>query len=58
MSIDLLMDLSWCSRAIYNGLSSDLEGHMDCVSSQLALLTPTEEHRKADRKFSGKNGGG
>ncbi len=38
-------------RAVYNGFNSDLRGHLDYMSSQLALLTQTDEHREAVRKF-------
>jgi enoyl-CoA hydratase/carnithine racemase len=44
-------------RAVYNGLRSDLRGHLDYVSSQLALLTLTEEHREAVRGFAGNDSG-
>jgi hypothetical protein len=44
-------------RAVDNGLRSDLRGHLDYVSSQLALLTLTEEHRKAVREFVGNDSG-
>ena len=42
-------------RAVYNGLKSDLRGHMDYMSSQLGLLTQTKEHREAAKKFAEKN---
>jgi enoyl-CoA hydratase/carnithine racemase len=38
-------------RAVYNGLKSDLRGHMDYMSSQLGLLTQTDEHREAVKQF-------
>ncbi len=38
-------------RAVYNGLNSDLRGHLDYVSSQLALLTQTKEHQEAVKRF-------
>jgi len=38
-------------RAVYNGFKSDLRGHLDYMSSQLALLTQTDEHREAVKKF-------
>jgi enoyl-CoA hydratase/carnithine racemase len=41
-------------RAVYYGLNSDLRGHLDYVSSQLALLTQTKEHQEAVKKFAGK----
>ncbi|MBW2142926.1 MAG: enoyl-CoA hydratase/isomerase family protein [Deltaproteobacteria bacterium] len=43
-------------RAVYNGFKSDLRGHLDYMSSQLALLTQTNEHREAVRKFVEKDG--
>jgi 2-(1,2-epoxy-1,2-dihydrophenyl)acetyl-CoA isomerase len=46
-----LASLRMIKRAVYNGLRSDLRGHLDYVSSQLALLTLTEEHREAVRGF-------
>jgi enoyl-CoA hydratase/carnithine racemase len=41
-------------RAVYNGLKSDLRGHLDYVSSQLALLTQRKEHQEAAKKFAKK----
>jgi enoyl-CoA hydratase/carnithine racemase len=38
-------------RAVYQGLTSDLGGHLDYMSSQVALLSETEEHRKAIKKL-------
>ena len=38
-------------RAVYGGLKSDLRGHLDYMSAQLALLTQTDEHREAVRRF-------
>jgi enoyl-CoA hydratase/carnithine racemase len=46
-----LASLRAIKRAVYDGLKSDLRGHLDYVSSQLALLAETEEHRKAVRKL-------
>jgi enoyl-CoA hydratase/carnithine racemase len=43
-------------RAVYNGLSSDLRGHLDYVSSQLALLSERPEHREAVKKLMKKKG--
>jgi enoyl-CoA hydratase/carnithine racemase len=34
-------------RALYDGLTSDLKGHLDYMSSQLALLSETREHKEA-----------
>jgi hypothetical protein len=39
-------------RAVYHGLHSDLQGHLDYMSSQLALLSQTPEHRKAVEDFA------
>ncbi len=41
-------------RAMYNGLKSDLRGHMDYMSSQLGMLTQTAEHREAAKRFAEK----
>lgn len=38
-------------RAVYQGLGSDLRGHLDYISSQQALLSETEEHREALKKI-------
>lgn len=38
-------------RAVYQGLRSDLRCHLDYISSQLALLSETEEHREALKKI-------
>ena len=34
-------------RALHDGLKSDLRGHLDYMSSQLALLSETREHKEA-----------
>ena len=34
-------------RALHDGLKSDLRGHLDYMSSQLALLSETGEHKEA-----------
>ena len=34
-------------RALYDGLKSDLKGHLDYMSSQLGLLSETREHKEA-----------
>jgi enoyl-CoA hydratase/carnithine racemase len=39
-------------RAVYHGLHSDIQGHLDYMSSQLALLSQTPEHRKAVEDFA------
>jgi len=46
-----LESLRAVKRAVYHGLHSDLRSHLDYMSSQLALLTQTPEHRKAVEKF-------
>ena len=38
-------------RAVYQGLASSLRAHLDHVSSQLALLSETEDHQEAVRSF-------
>ncbi len=38
-------------RAVYQGLASSLRAHLDYVSSQLALLSETEDHQEAVRSF-------
>lgn len=38
-------------RAMYQGLTSSLRAHLDAISSQLALLTETEDHMEAARAF-------
>lgn len=38
-------------RAVQNGGRQDLRGHLDYVSSQLALLSETPEHREAVRRL-------
>lgn len=38
-------------RAVYQGLRSDLRGHLDYISSQLALLSETDEHEQAVKKL-------
>ena len=47
-------------RAVYDGLTSTLSAHLDTISSHLALLSETEEHREAVRAFlaKGERGGG
>ena len=39
--------LKAAKRALHDGLSSDLKGHLDYMSSQLALLSETREHQEA-----------
>jgi enoyl-CoA hydratase/carnithine racemase len=46
-----LPSLRAVKRAVYQGLRSDLRGHLDYISSQLALLSQTEEHREAVQKI-------
>lgn len=38
-------------RAVYQGLTSPLRSHLDYVSSQLSLLSETEDHIEAARAF-------
>lgn len=46
-----LESLRAVKRAVHHGLHSDLRGHLDYMSSQLALLTQTPEHRRAVEGF-------
>lgn len=50
-----LESLRAVKRAVSHGLHSDLRSHLDYMSSQLALLTQTPEHRKAVEEFVNKN---
>ena len=38
-------------RSVYQGLTGSLRAHLDAVSSQLALLSETEDHQEAARAF-------
>lgn len=38
-------------RAVYQGATSTLRGHLDYISSQVALLSETSDHREAARAF-------
>jgi enoyl-CoA hydratase/carnithine racemase len=38
-------------RAVYQAQASTLRAHLDYVSSQLALLSETQDHREAARSF-------
>jgi len=38
-------------RAVYQGQMSSLKSHLDYISSQIALLSETEDHREAVRAF-------
>lgn len=38
-------------RAVYQGQASPLKSHLDYISSQIALLSETEDHREAARAF-------
>ncbi len=38
-------------RAVYQGLTGSLRAHLDAISSQLALLSETEDHLEAARAF-------
>ncbi len=38
-------------RAVYQGLTSTLRAHLDYISSQIALLSESEDHREAARAF-------
>ncbi len=43
-------------KALYDGAKSDLSGHLDYMSSQLALLTETKEHQDCLHKVAQKIG--
>ena len=47
-----LANLRAIKRAVYSGLNSDLRGHLDYVSSQLALLSEKKEHLEAMKKLA------
>ena len=53
-----LGSLRMIKTAVFKTLRSDLRGHLDYVSSQLELLTLTEEHRKVVREFVEKRDNG
>jgi enoyl-CoA hydratase/carnithine racemase len=38
-------------RAVYQAQTSSLRSHLDYISSQLSLLTETEDHLEAARAF-------
>jgi len=38
-------------RAVYQGLTSTLRAHLDYISSQISLLSETQDHREAARAF-------
>jgi enoyl-CoA hydratase/carnithine racemase len=38
-------------RAVYQGQTSSLRGHLDYISSQLSLLSETKDHQEAARAF-------
>jgi enoyl-CoA hydratase/carnithine racemase len=38
-------------RAVYQSLTSSLRAHLDYISSQISLLSETEDHREAARSF-------
>ncbi|MBF0524631.1 MAG: enoyl-CoA hydratase/isomerase family protein [Deltaproteobacteria bacterium] len=42
-----LVSLRACKRAVMNGLTSSFRSHMDYVSSQVAMLSATEDHMNA-----------
>jgi enoyl-CoA hydratase/carnithine racemase len=41
-------------RAVYQGLASTLRSHLDYISSQISLLSETNDHLEAARAFLGK----
>lgn len=38
-------------RAVYQGLTSTLRAHLDCISSQVSLLSGTGDHREAAKAY-------
>lgn len=38
-------------RAVYQAQTSSLRSHLDCISSQMALLSETDDHREAAQAF-------
>jgi enoyl-CoA hydratase/carnithine racemase len=38
-------------RAVYQGLTSTLKSHLDYISSQMSLLSETEDHMEAVSSF-------
>ncbi len=51
-----LPSLAATKKAVYDALGSDLKGHLDYMSSQLALLTETKEHQDSLQKIAKKIG--
>ncbi len=45
------MAVRMTKRAVFQARNSDLRSHLDYISSQLALLTETEDHSEAARAF-------
>jgi enoyl-CoA hydratase/carnithine racemase len=43
--------ISMAKRAVYQGQMSSLRSHLDYISSQVALLSETEDHQEAARAF-------
>jgi enoyl-CoA hydratase/carnithine racemase len=43
--------VSMMKRAVYQGQTISLRSHLDYISSQIALLSETEDHREAARAF-------
>jgi len=39
-------------KALYHGIKSELEAHLEYMSSQLALLTETKEHKQSVKKIA------
>jgi len=50
------MAVRMVKRALFQARNSDLRSHLDYISSQLALLTETEDHQEAARAFLEKMG--
>jgi enoyl-CoA hydratase/carnithine racemase len=43
--------LRMTKRAVYQGLTSTLRAHLDYISSHMAIITETKDHREAARAF-------
>ena len=51
MSRTMPLAVRMIRRAVYQGQMSTLKSHLDYISSQVALLSETEDHREAARAF-------
>jgi 2-(1,2-epoxy-1,2-dihydrophenyl)acetyl-CoA isomerase len=46
-----LLTLRFIKRAVYQGMRNDLRTNLDMISSHYAVVTSTEDHKSAVRKF-------